>query len=141
MKRSRMLLLGKPKSLNTTHAKEKFGTNNMNWIKLNNATTLEEIKKTSFDKPVMLFKHSTTCSISATALNRLERSWKPEEMTGIDPYYLDLLNHRDISQTIAKTFDVVHESPQILLIKDGKCVYHNSHLGINYQELKTKIPK
>jgi len=111
----------------------------MNWIKLNSANTLEEIKKNSFNKPVMLFKHSTTCSISATALNRLERSWKQEEMTGVEPYYLDLLNHRDISQTIAKTFDVVHESPQILLIKNGKCVYHNSHLGINYQELKSKV--
>ncbi|MDB5257940.1 MAG: ytxJ, partial [Chitinophagaceae bacterium] len=66
---------------------------------------------------------------------RLERSWKNEEVQGLEPYYLDLIQFRNISGAIEDTFDVEHQSPQALIIKNGSCVYHASHYDIRYPEL------
>jgi bacillithiol system protein YtxJ len=66
------------------------------------------------------------------ALSRFEREEAP---TTIDFYYLDLLNYRPLSQAIAETFSVHHESPQILLIKNGECTYDESHYGIMMDEV------
>jgi bacillithiol system protein YtxJ len=109
----------------------------MNWIKIDNPQIIDEIKQLSQKQKVLIFKHSTRCSISATALNRLERNWKEEEMQGkIKAYYLDLIHFRDISNQVVAEFGVAHESPQVILIENGKAIYHTSHLDINYQELK-----
>jgi bacillithiol system protein YtxJ len=113
----------------------------MNWIALEEEKQLEEIKKESEEKPVLIFKHSTSCSISATALNRMERSWKTDEVPHLKTYYLDLLSYRGLSREVANKFGIVHESPQLLLIEKGKCVYHASHLAINYSEVKSRVLK
>ncbi|MDF2455450.1 MAG: hypothetical protein K0R51_1443 [Cytophagaceae bacterium] len=107
----------------------------MNWNKLSDIAQLDEIIKTSSEKPVLIFKHSTRCSISSTALDRIERSWKTEEVQGLEPYYLDLIQFRNISGAIESKFDVEHQSPQALVIKNGRCVYHASHYDIRYPEL------
>lgn len=104
----------------------------MEWLKLETEEDLERIKELSKNHPVLIFKHSTRCSISATALSRLERSWKNAE---IKPYFLDLLSNRPLSNKIAEIFRVDHESPQALLIRDGECCFHVSHMGISYDEL------
>jgi bacillithiol system protein YtxJ len=109
----------------------------MNWNKLTDAGQLETIKAESTGQPVLIFKHSTTCSISAMALNRMERNWK--DAVGIKPYYLDLLANRPISGKIAQEFGVGHESPQVLLIRNGACVYDASHMGISFDGLKSKV--
>lgn len=109
----------------------------MNWNQLNDSTTLVKIKEESTQKPVLIFKHSTRCSISSMALNRLERSWEDDEMNQITPYYLDLISYREISNQIAEDFNIPHQSPQVILIKDGRAVYDNSHMGINYDDLKS----
>jgi bacillithiol system protein YtxJ len=108
----------------------------MNWIALENEAQLAAIQNESEQTLVLIFKHSTSCSISATALGRLERNWKPEEMAEVKAYYLDLLSYRDLSRQIAQRFGIVHESPQVLIISKGQCVYHASHLGISYAEVK-----
>ncbi|MBC8111118.1 MAG: bacillithiol system redox-active protein YtxJ [Verrucomicrobia bacterium] len=110
----------------------------MNWIPLNTLQQLEKIQEISETQPVLLFKHSTTCPISATALNRLERNWKTDT---IQPYYLDLLSYRDISRQIAQVFGIQHESPQALLIYKGTCVFDASHLAISYQSLLAEANK
>jgi bacillithiol system protein YtxJ len=69
----------------------------------------------------------------------LERAWKDNEMTVVKPYLLDLLANRNISNHIVDVFGITHESPQILLIADGKCIYHNSHNAISYQEIKNNM--
>lgn len=112
----------------------------MNWNHLNTPEILEEIKEISTRQKVLIFKHSTRCSISAMALNRLERSWREEEMKNIKPYYLDLLTFRAISNQIEREFDVEHQSPQLIIIENGKAVYEASHYDINYQDL-LKIKK
>lgn len=111
----------------------------MNWNRLDNKELLDEIIEESKENPVVIFKHSTSCSISAMALNRLERSWQESEMTEVKAYYLDLIAYRDISNAVADKFGVMHQSPQILLIKNGECVYNDSHMGISYQSLKSGI--
>ena len=90
-------------------------------------------------QPVVLFKHSTRCSISGTALNRLERHWKDSEMADVKPYHLDLIAHRPISNRIAQVFGVEHQSPQLLLIREGECVFNASHLDISYSDLKQRL--
>ncbi len=108
----------------------------MNWIPLNNEAQLEIIREASHNKPQLLFKHSTRCSISETAKNRLDRVTDNEI---IDCYYLDLLSHRNISNKIAEDYKVAHESPQILLIKNGDCIYEEAQLGIQWDDITEQI--
>lgn len=110
----------------------------MEWIQLKDEQELDTIKALSSSQPVLIFKHSTRCSISSTALNRLERSWNEEQMKNVKTYYLDLLSFRSVSNKIEEVFGVTHQSPQVLLIKDGKSVYDASHLSIRYDELVKK---
>lgn len=110
----------------------------MLWHKLTDISQLQDIQHLSKEQSsngltVLLFKHSTRCSISSMALSRLESKWKDDEK--IPAYYLDLLNHRDISNEIESLYSVEHASPQVLLIKNGKCVYHASHSAINAAEI------
>ncbi|MEJ0054173.1 MAG: bacillithiol system redox-active protein YtxJ [Bacteroidota bacterium] len=107
----------------------------MNWFKLESIDQLRMIREKSKESPVIIFKHSTTCSISRTALDRLERNWKDEEMSDVKPFYLDLLKHRDISREVATEFSVEHQSPQVLVIENGQAVYDRSHFDINYPDL------
>ena len=111
----------------------------MEWRKLEDQETLVTIKQESEKRPVLIFKHSTRCSISSMAIDRLARSWKDEEMNRHDLYYLDLIAFRDISNRIEEMFQVPHQSPQVLIIKDGRCIYDNSHMGINYKEIRNKL--
>jgi bacillithiol system protein YtxJ len=104
----------------------------MNWHPINSLDQLEQIKTASFNTPQVIFKHSTTCSISRMALDRFERAEAPEN---VDFHYLDLLNYRSISSEIATFFEVHHESPQVILIKNGECIYDESHYGIMMDEL------
>ena len=104
----------------------------MNWIELKDEEQLDIIKKLSTDKPQLIFKHSTRCAVSSMAKSRLERSETP---AGIDFYLLDLIQHRNISNKIAEEFAVYHESPQALLIKNGECVFDESHSGISMEDI------
>lgn len=107
----------------------------MNWIALTSLDQLSEIDELSKIQPVMIFKHSTRCSISNMALSRVESKWNDE--TGVKAFYLDLLNYRDVSNAISSRYNVIHQSPQALLIINGKCTVHQSHSGINVNELLT----
>ncbi len=113
----------------------------MNWEEITSLEQINILIKNSENQPIIIFKHSTRCSISSMAIDRLERAWKEEEMQAVKPYYLDLISYREISQTIADTFGVRHESPQLLLIKDGECTFHTSHMAISYQGLKSQLEK
>lgn len=108
----------------------------MNWIDLADEAQLTAIKQESTEKPVVIFKHSTRCSISIMVKNRLDKATQPDN---IKFYYLDLLQHRNISNKIAEDFQVHHESPQVLLIKNGECIYEESHNGIFMEEIAEQI--
>jgi len=111
----------------------------MNWIELNSKEILEEARNASHQEPVVLLKYSSRCSLSSLTLDRLERSWIEDEMAVIKTYFLDLIANRDISDLVAQIFEVRHESPQILLIYKGECIFHSSHFAVSYETLKDKI--
>lgn len=108
----------------------------MNWIPLRSSEELEQLIVLSETNPQVIFKHSTRCSISSVAKSRLEKAGSPGELQF---HYLDLLSYRPLSNSIAERFDVEHESPQILVIKNGKCVYTESHIGIDMEEIKEQL--
>jgi bacillithiol system protein YtxJ len=101
----------------------------LGWKTLDSEAQLMDLVGRSFTKPILIFKHSTTCGISANVKDRLVNSWEasPEE---VEFYYLDLLAHRGLSNKIASELGVPHQSPQIILLKDGKATYNRSHFSI-----------
>lgn len=106
----------------------------MDWNALTDLQQLDGIAAESNDNPVLIFKHSTRCSISRFALKQFEKEFDLEGK--IKTYFLDLLEHRDISNKIAYRFNVQHQSPQILLIKGGVSVYDTSHDAIQVNSLR-----
>lgn len=104
----------------------------MNWNHLNDVSQIKDIAERSKTNPVVIFKHSTRCSISAMALSRLERKWKE---SNIDFYFLDLIGYREVSNAIELDFGVRHQSPQAILLKDEKVVFESSHTSIDFEEL------
>ena len=104
----------------------------MNWIELQTEAQLEEIRERSASRPQLIFKHSTRCSTSQWVKSRLERSEQP---AAIDFYFLDLIRYRPVSNKVADTFMIRHESPQVLLIRNGQCVYEESHMGITMDDV------
>ena len=109
------------------------------WKPLTSESSLDEAINESSEKPVFIFKHSTRCSISSMAKARLEGSWNSEEMKSVSPYFLDLIAYRNISNLVADKLGVMHESPQVLILKDGKCVNNTSHSNISYEYLKANV--
>jgi bacillithiol system protein YtxJ len=111
--------------------------NKINWNELTDLGQLNEIIAASNEKPVAIFKHSTRCSVSRMALKQFENEFNSSDK--VTPYFLDLIAHRDISNEIANRFGVTHQSPQLILIKEGKAVYNVSHSDIDAEELGTKV--
>ncbi len=107
----------------------------MDWIPLISEHQLEDIRKLSSQQDQLIFKHSTRCSISSMAKNRLERAVP----ANVQFHFLDLIKYRSISNKIETEFDVSHESPQVLLIRDGKCIYDESHSGISMEEIEQQV--
>jgi bacillithiol system protein YtxJ len=109
----------------------------INWNELTDLGQLNEIIAISNEKPVAIFKHSTRCSVSRMALKQFENEFNSSDK--VTPYFLDLIAHRDISNEIANRFGVTHQSPQLILIKEGKAIYNVSHSDIDAEELGKKV--
>ncbi|MDN3668872.1 bacillithiol system redox-active protein YtxJ [Echinicola jeungdonensis] len=107
----------------------------MSWKTINQISQIQQIKEESKLQPVLLYKHSTQCSLSQMAWDRLKRNWKDSDSQVVTPYYLDLLSYREVSDAIEQEFGIQHESPQVILVKDGIAFYDTSHMAINYQEI------
>jgi bacillithiol system protein YtxJ len=108
---------------------DKGTKNTFNWIPLTTENQLIEIKNSSKNNAILIFKHSTTCGISNMVIKRFEKLFTDEHQS-LKVYYLDLLRYRNISNEISKEFGVVHESPQILVIKNEVSVFNSSHYDI-----------
>jgi len=114
-----------------------FKENKINWNELTDLVQLDEIIAISNEKAVAIFKHSTRCSVSRMALKQFEKEFNNTDK--VTPYFLDLIAHRDISNEIANRFGVTHQSPQLILIKDGKAIYNVSHSDIDAESLNAKV--
>jgi bacillithiol system protein YtxJ len=106
----------------------------MGWHRLDNFAQVGAIVVASAQRPQLIFKHSTRCSISAAAKYRLEDSLA--KLEGVyDLHFLDLIVKRDISSLVADRFDVEHQSPQVIVVNKGKAVYTSSHYDIDVEVL------
>ncbi len=103
----------------------------MTWNDLTSVQQLDAVDAQSAVRPVVLFKHSTRCSVSSTVWDRLRRG--EAALAGADCYFLDLIAHRDVSNAIASRYGVVHESPQLIVVRNGQAVWNESHFGITAQ--------
>jgi bacillithiol system protein YtxJ len=126
------------KIFGSSDASETPEPSKVQWIPLTDMAQLDTIVEESKTKPVAIFKHSTRCGISKMVINQFERSYDLEA-NQMNVYYLDLLNYRPISQEIAARFQVWHESPQLIVIKNGITVGHASHSQINAVPLEEFI--
>ncbi|MCH7525536.1 MAG: bacillithiol system redox-active protein YtxJ [Bacteroidetes bacterium] len=108
------------------------------WIALNAIEQLKHIQEKSNTKTQVIFKHSTRCGVSRMVLNQFVDAY---ELTAddLDLYFLDLVNYRNVSNEVGYMFQVMHESPQLLVIKNGVVVAHDSHGGVNAIDLNSFI--
>jgi bacillithiol system protein YtxJ len=107
------------------------------WIPLTSMEQLAELTEQSFEKQVLIFKHSTRCGISRNVLKQFEKEY--DLATEVDAYYLDLLEYRPISSAIAIQFSLEHQSPQLIVLKNGIVVHHASHSDIDALAVKNLI--
>jgi bacillithiol system protein YtxJ len=115
-------------------SEEQKSESKLNWNPLTDLGQLNEITEASFEKPVVIFKHSTRCSISRMALKQFENEFTLDDK--IQLCFLDLLNYREVSNEIASRFGVQHQSPQLILVKDGNAIFSTSHSDIDAQFLE-----
>lgn len=124
------------KMFNSNSNDNKSEKKSVPWIQLTHIETLDKISEDSYNQPVAILKHSTSCGISRMVLRQFEQNYNLEPDT-IELYFLDLLSYRAISAAIASKFNVPHESPQLIVIKNGKAVFDASHSAIDVEQLKT----
>ena len=106
----------------------------MAWLKLNSFDALNELIQKSNKSPQLLFKHSTRCSMSAFALNRIQPVLKNNDL-----YILDVIANRDLSNQVANLFNITHQSPQLLIVDRGTCIHATSHIGISAENLVNQL--
>lgn len=119
----------------TSEDTKKEAKKSLPWIALSSVAQLNEIEKKSASKTQVIFKHSTTCGISRMVLNMFTSGYDLDE-NQLDLYFLDLHQNREVSNEVGYKFQVIHQSPQLLVIKNGTAVYDTSHGAINEVDLK-----
>ena len=108
------------------------------WTSLTSDGQLDELKSLSFQKPVVIFKHSVRCGLSHSAKFKLEEEWNALK-SDIYFFFLDLINYRPISDRLAMDFQVPHQSPQLLVIRNGQAVYDTSHHGVSVTSINRAL--
>ncbi len=119
-------------------SKDSIPKENFPWISLDQFEQIDQLVEESKTRFVLIFKHSTRCGISRFSLRNFESEFTPDPAK-VSLYFLDILNHRGISNEIATRFNVIHQSPQALLIKDSNVIYSDSHGRINAAEIQNLI--
>lgn len=105
------------------------------WNVLESEEDLQKAVQNSFEKQVVVFKHSTRCMISRMVLGKFEKEMHNFERPNMEYYFLDLLKYRKLSNEIAAQFEVAHQSPQIIVLKNGESVYSSSHSNIDFNAI------
>jgi bacillithiol system protein YtxJ len=111
---------------------------NKDWIQLREVGQLDALVHESETTPVIIYKHSTRCGLSSMAERNLEEDWERLKPV-VKLYYLDLIRYREVSDSVAERFNVRHESPQILIIRNGRSIYDASHHSINVDDIMAHI--
>ena len=107
----------------------------LDWIDLTNESQLSSLIVKSSVKPVLIFKHSTRCGVSRMALKSFEKNYDIDS-SKVELYFLDLLKFRKLSNEISYKLNIIHQSPQVIVVRDKKVVYHDSHYEISVSSIK-----
>lgn len=110
------------------------------WVNIESIEQLNDALLNDSEKPKLFFKHSTRCSISSMALNSFENNWTSEDEL-CTLYFIDLLRHRDVSNTLAEMTGITHQSPQAILIQNRDILYDDSHSGISARQIESILKK
>jgi len=110
----------------------------LSWTPLISVEEINTIKEISKIQSILIFKHSTRCGISRMVMKQFESLFN-EENKHLKVYYLDLLNFREVSSKLSEVFQVIHQSPQLLIVKNGISVYDESHYEITKVNLSKYI--
>ena len=110
------------------------------WIQLRSVEQLNEVIQTTFEKPVLLFLHSTRCMTSAIALKTFNTGWTSGDEL-CDLYFIDLLAYRDVSDEIEVITGIKHESPQVIVLKGRDVIYDASHSSIDPRTIRSALKK
>ncbi len=117
---------------------EEKPSSKLDWNYLESMEDLDNAEQISHEKTVVLFKHSTRCSISRFVLKQFENTYDiPADKMAI--YFLDLIEYRPISNEIANRFGVTHQSPQMIVLREGKAIYDSSHENIDATVLERLV--
>jgi bacillithiol system protein YtxJ len=122
----------------STSEDKKEVVSNVNWIPLKSLEQLEEVNTISTTETVLIFKHSTRCGISRMVIKLFEKQFDAS-MSDLKVYYLDLLNYRELSNEVGYTYQILHQSPQLLVVKNSIVVEHASHYDITSIGLKKYV--
>ena len=117
---------------------KEVGETYLSWTPLVSVEEINTIKEISKNQSVLIFKHSTRCGISRMVIKQFDSLFN-EENKQLKVYYLDLLNFREVSSKLSEVFQVIHQSPQLLVIKNGISVYDESHYEITKVNLSKYI--
>ena len=121
----------------SSSSQENQSLSKVGWRQLIHLDQLNELVGESKNKPILIFKHSTRCGVSRMVLKQFESEYDLDDAA--IPYFLDLLTHRGLSDAVAVRFGVRHQSPQLIVVKDGKAVFHDSHGSIDAGRLEQFI--
>ncbi|TAF67802.1 MAG: bacillithiol system redox-active protein YtxJ [Cytophagales bacterium] len=111
------------------------------WKNIENEQVLEKLlsQPENEETPILIFKHSTRCSISANVLDRLQRQWDTKSHEAVQTYLIKVIEERPLSNALSQRLGITHESPQLFLLKNGKLLFHASHYDISYNEVKKNL--
>lgn len=105
------------------------------WSEIQTEEAIDQLIAESSLTPVLIYKHSTRCSLSHMVKDKLDKDLEKIIESGVAVYYLDLIRFRNVSNYVENKLGVRHESPQVILLKDGKVVSHDSHTRINANQI------
>lgn len=106
------------------------------WKEITTLEELDKLEEESQEKTLVIYKHSTRCGVSRMVLRQFESEYDLPKSAPVNLYFLDLISHREVSNKIAEKFKIHHESPQLIIIKNGKAVYHASHQSISAKNIR-----
>jgi bacillithiol system protein YtxJ len=110
----------------------------LSWTNIISIDDLETIQMNSFRQPCLIYKHSSRCSISDIAFRRLQ-VYPESHSLNLALYFLDIIRFRSLSEAISTNYHVYHESPQVLVIFKGECIYDSSHLDIQWNDILGQV--
>jgi bacillithiol system protein YtxJ len=108
----------------------------MHWIHLTHEDQLQKIVVRSQEKPQVIFKYSSCCPTSETIFQRLQKKCCPQQ---VDFHFLDLTGHADIAEKVSNIFNVSDQSAQVLIIKDGECIFSESRAEICLEQIMEHV--